>query len=97
MQQEIETVQSRGYALDLGEEVSEIWCAASPIFDYREYPSLPCGCPGPSSACRRWTSPGWGPSCGSTPCSVSKHFGYDPSVARFCAFKPPQDGKASAQ
>ena len=38
MTQEIEKVQGTGYALDLGEEVSEIWCAASPVFDYREYP-----------------------------------------------------------
>jgi hypothetical protein len=29
MAQEIEKVQTTGYALDLGQEVSEIWCATS--------------------------------------------------------------------
>jgi DNA-binding IclR family transcriptional regulator len=88
MLQEIEKVQSTGYALDLGEEVSEIWCAASPVFDYRGYPIASIWLSGPEFRVSRMDLDKVGSSVKEHALRVSKHFGYDPSVSRYPAFNP---------
>ena len=89
MLQEIEKVQGLGYALDLGEEVSEIWCAASPVFDYREYPIASIWLSGPEFRVSKMDLDSVGAVVREHALRVSKQFGYDPSVSRYPAFKPP--------
>ena len=80
MMQEIEKVQGTGYALDLGEEVSEIWCAASPVFDYREYPIASIWLSGPEFRLSHMDLEKVGSVVREHALRVSKHFGYDASV-----------------
>jgi DNA-binding IclR family transcriptional regulator len=88
MTREIEKVQGHGYALDLGEEVSEIWCAASPVFDYREYPIASIWLSGPEFRMSRMDLDKVGSLVREHALRISKQFGYDPSVSRYPAFKP---------
>ncbi len=94
MLQEIEQVQGAGYALDQGEEVSEIWCAASPVFDYREYPIASLWLSGPEFRISRMDLDKVGSLVKEHALRVSKQFGYDPSVSRYPALRP---GKAEAR
>jgi len=91
MVQEIEKIQAQGYALDLGEEVSEIWCAASPVFDYREYPIASVWLSGPEFRVSKMDLASVGCTVREHALRISKQFGYDPSVSRYPAFKPPQE------
>jgi len=91
MMQEIEKVQSTGYALDLGEEVSEIWCAASPVFDYREYPIASIWLSGPEFRLSRMDLAKVGSLVRDHAMCVSKQFGYDPSVSRYPVLRPPKE------
>jgi DNA-binding IclR family transcriptional regulator len=90
MMQEIERVQGQGYALDLGEEVSDIWCAASPVFDYREYPIASIWLSGPEFRMSTMDLDKVGSLVKEHALRISKQFGYDPSVTRYPAFKPAQ-------
>jgi len=87
MMQEIEKVQRTGYALDLGEEVSEIWCAASPVFDYREYPIASIWLSGPEFRVSHMDLEKVGSVVKEHALRVSKHFGYDVSVSRYPALR----------
>ena len=82
MQAEIEKVQRLGYALDMGEEVSEIWCAASPILDYRAYPIASLWLSGPEFRVAKMDLEHVGAVVREHALRVSHLFGYDPSVAR---------------
>lgn len=93
MLQEIEKVQGQGYALDLGEEVGEIWCAASPVFDYREYPIASIWLSGPEFRMSKLDLARVGSLVREHALRISKQFGYDPSVTRYCIFKPADKAK----
>jgi DNA-binding IclR family transcriptional regulator len=82
MLKEIETIKGLGYALDLGEEVGEIWCAASPVFDYRAYPIASIWLTGPEFRMAKMDLAKVGATVREHAMRISKHFGYDPSVAR---------------
>ncbi len=82
MQAEIEKVQQLGYALDLGEEVDEIWCAASPVLDYRAYPIASIWLSGPGFRISQMDLKRVGTVVREHALRVSHLFGYDPSVAR---------------
>jgi DNA-binding IclR family transcriptional regulator len=82
MQKEIETIKARGFALDLGEEVAEIWCAASPVFDYRAYPIASIWLSGPQFRMARMDLEKVGATVREHALRVSRRFGYDPSVLR---------------
>ena len=82
MQAETEKVQRLGYALDMGEEVSEIWCAASPIFDYRAYPIASIWLSGPEFRVAKMDLEHVGAVVREHALRISHQFGYDPSVAR---------------
>ena len=82
MLKEIKTIQDLGYALDLGEEVSEIWCSASPVFDYRAYPIASIWLSGPQFRMAKMDLAKVGATVREHALRISKHFGYDPSVAR---------------
>ncbi|MGO9310279.1 MAG: IclR family transcriptional regulator [Spirochaetia bacterium] len=82
MQTEIEKIQGLGYALDLGEEVTEIWCAASPVLDYRAYPIASIWLSGPEFRLAKMDLDRVGALVREHALRISKHFGYDPSVAR---------------
>jgi DNA-binding IclR family transcriptional regulator len=82
MQAEIEKVQRLGYAVDLGEEVSEIWCTASPILDYRAYPIASIWLSGPEFRVAKMDLDRVGAVVREHAMRVSHQFGYDPSVAR---------------
>ncbi|MGD0727507.1 MAG: IclR family transcriptional regulator [Spirochaetia bacterium] len=88
MMQEIEKVQGTGYALDQGEEVSEIWCAASPVFDYREYPIASLWLSGPEFRVSHMDLDKVGTLVREHALRVSKQFGYDASVSRYPALRP---------
>ncbi len=93
MMEEIERVQGQGYALDLGEEVSEIWCAASPVFDYREYPIASIWLSGPEFRMSKMDLAKVGSLVREHALRISKQFGYDPSATRYCVFKPGDEAK----
>jgi DNA-binding IclR family transcriptional regulator len=93
MMQEIEKVRCTGYALDLGEEVSEIWCAASPVFDYREYPIASIWLSGPEFRVSHMDLEKVGVAVKEHALRVSKQFGYDASVSRYPALRPAEDEK----
>jgi DNA-binding IclR family transcriptional regulator len=82
MQAEIEKVLGLGYALDLGEEVAEIWCAASPVFDYRAYPIASVWLSGPEFRLAKMDLDRVGALVREHALRISKQFGYDPLVAR---------------
>jgi DNA-binding IclR family transcriptional regulator len=82
MLKEIKTIQGLGYALDLGEEVAEIWCAASPVFDYRAYPIASIWLTGPEFRMAKMDLAKVGATVREHALRISKHFGYDPSIAR---------------
>ena len=96
MTQEIEKVQCTGYALDLGEEVSELWCAASPVFDYREYPIASIWLSGPEFRVSRMDLAKVGATVREHALRVSKQFGYDPSVSRYPLLRPAEQEKLSS-
>jgi DNA-binding IclR family transcriptional regulator len=96
MMQEIEKVQGTGYALDLGEEVSEIWCAASPVFDYREYPIASIWLSGPEFRVSCMDLAKVGSAVREHALRVSKQFGYDPSVSRYPLLRPADEQKLSS-
>lgn len=82
MQAEIEKIMQLGYALDLGEEVAEIWCAASPVLDYRAYPIASIWLSGPQFRLANMDLARVGAVVREHALRISKQFGYDPSVAR---------------
>ncbi len=82
MQAEIEKIQGLGYALDLGEEVSEIWCAASPVLDYRAYPIASIWLSGPEFRVAKMDLARVGAAVREHALRVSHQFGYDPSISR---------------
>ena len=82
MQAEAEKVRRLGYALDLGEEVSEIWCAASPVLDYRAYPIASIWLSGPEFRVAKMDLDRVGAVVREHALRISHQFGYDPSVAR---------------
>ncbi len=88
MLKEIEKIQAAGYALDLGEEVVELCCAAAPILDYRAYPIASVWLSGPEFRLSRMDLPKVGAVVREHALRISKQFGYDPSVARGTAFRP---------
>jgi DNA-binding IclR family transcriptional regulator len=92
MQTEIEKVLGLGYALDLGEEVAEIWCAASPVLDYRAYPIASIWLSGPQFRLVKMDLERVGALVREHALRISKQFGYDPSVAR-----QPDLGKAPGE
>jgi DNA-binding IclR family transcriptional regulator len=87
MTEEIEKILSVGYALDLGEEVAEICCAASPVLDYRAYPIASIWLSGPEFRLSRMDLAKVGATVREHALRVSKQFGYDPSVARTAGLK----------
>jgi DNA-binding IclR family transcriptional regulator len=82
MLKEVEKIQAAGYALDLGEEVDDIWCAAAPVLDYRAYPIASIWLSGPEFRVSRMDLGKVGAAVREHALRVSKHFGFDPSVAR---------------
>ena len=82
MQAEIEKVRRVGYALDLGEEVTEIWCAASPVLDYRAYPIASIWLSGPEFRVAKMDLDRVGAAVREHALRVSHQVGDDPSVAR---------------
>jgi DNA-binding IclR family transcriptional regulator len=92
MQAEIEKVMRLGYALDLGEEVAEIWCAASPVLDYRAYPIASIWLSGPEFRVAKMELDRVGAVVREHALRISKQFGYDPSIAR-----QPGGGKTSGE
>jgi DNA-binding IclR family transcriptional regulator len=88
MLKEIEKIQAVGYALDLGEEVVELCCAAAPILDYRAYPIASVWLSGPEFRLSKMDLPKVGAVVREHALRISKQFGYDPTVARGTAFKP---------
>ena len=87
MVQEIESIRLKGYALDLGEEVAELYCVASPIFDYREYPIASLWLSGPEFRLAKMDLDQVGGVVREHALRVSRDFGYDPSMSRYAAFK----------
>ena len=90
MQAEIEKVLSLGYALDRGEEVTEIWCVASPVLDYRAYPVASIWLSGPEFRLAKMDLAHVGAVVREHALRVSRQFGYDQSVAR-----QPGEGKTA--
>jgi len=87
MVQEIETIHGNGYALDLGEEVTEIFCVASPVFDYREYPIASLWLSGPDFRLSKMDLDQVGTVVREHALRVSREFGYDPSLSKYPVFK----------
>ena len=82
MQSEIAKVRRQGYALDFGEEVAEIWCVASPVLDYRAYPTASIWLSGPEFRVSKMDLARVGAVVREHALRISKQFGYDPSIAR---------------
>ena len=82
MMKEIERIQAAGYALDLGEEVVELWCAAAPILDYRAYPIASIWLSGPEFRVSKMDLAKVGTAVRDHALRISKQFGFDSSVAR---------------
>lgn len=87
MLQEIERIQLRGYALDLGEEAADLYCVASPVFDYREYPIASLWLSGPEFRLSKMDLDQVGAVVREHTLHVSRDFGYDPSLSKYSAFK----------
>ncbi len=90
MMKEIERIQAAGYALDLGEEVTEIWCTAAPVLDYRAYPIASIWLSGPEFRMSRMDQAKVGAVVREHALRISKQFGYDPSVERGTGFRSPE-------
>ena len=86
MQKEIERIQAAGYALDLGEEVVDIWCAAAPVLDYRAYPIASIWLSGPEFRVSKMDLARVGTAVREHALRISKQFGFDSSVARSGGF-----------
>jgi DNA-binding IclR family transcriptional regulator len=86
MLQEIEKIKTRGYAVDRGEEVSEIYCVASPVFDYREYPVASLWLAGPAFRLSVMDLEHLGTVVREHALRISREFGYDPSLSGYAAF-----------
>jgi len=87
MLQEIEKIHAKGYALDLGEEAADIFCVASPVFDYREYPIASIWASGPDFRLSKMDLDHVGGIVREHALRVSHEFGYDPSLSKYAAFK----------
>jgi DNA-binding IclR family transcriptional regulator len=87
MMQEIEKIKTKGYALDYGEEVAEIYCVASPVFDYREYPIASLWLAGPAFRLSVMDLDHVGTVVREHALMISREFGYDPSLSGYPAFK----------
>lgn len=99
MMKEIERIQAAGYALDLGEEVVELWCAAAPILDYRAYPIASIWLSGPEFRVSKMDLARVGTAVREHALRISKQFGFDSSVARsngLKAFELAQAANSSA-
>jgi DNA-binding IclR family transcriptional regulator len=86
MLQEIDKIRAKGYALDFGEEVSEIFCVASPVFDYREYPIASLWLAGPAFRLSTMDLDHVGTVVREHALRISREFGYDPSLSGYAAF-----------
>ena len=87
MLKEIEKIQAAGYALDLGEEVVDIWCAAAPVLDYRAYPIASIWLSGPEFRVSKMDLERVGTTVREHALRISKQFGFDSSVARSSGLK----------
>ena len=87
MLQEIEKIHAKGYALDLGEEAADIFCVASPVFDYREYPIASIWASGPDFRLSKMDLDKVGRVVLEHALRVSHEFGYDPSLSKYAVFK----------
>jgi DNA-binding IclR family transcriptional regulator len=87
MLQEIEKIKTEGYAVDCGEEVAEIYCVASPVFDYREYPIASLWLAGPAFRLSVMDLDHVGSVVREHALRISREFGYDPSLSGYPAFK----------
>jgi DNA-binding IclR family transcriptional regulator len=90
MLQEIEKIKTKGYALDYGEEVAEIYCVASPVFDYREYPIASLWLAGPAFRLSVMDLEHVGTVVRENALRISREFGYDHSLSGYRAFKTPE-------
>jgi DNA-binding IclR family transcriptional regulator len=97
MLQEIESIHEKGYALDLGEEVTELFCVASAIFDYREYPIASLWLSGPEFRLSKIDLDQVGGVVREHALRVSRQFGYDPSLSKYAAFKAANPSQISAR
>lgn len=79
---EIEKVHSKGFALDLGEEVSELYCVASPILDYRGYPIASLWISGPAFRLSKMDLDEVGGIVKAQSMEVSKSFGFEPELRK---------------
>lgn len=79
MLEEIAVVKSQGYAVDDGEEVSDVHCIGVPIFDYRHYPIAALWIVGPEYRVTRDKYEDIGKTIIEHALKISKRFGYDPS------------------
>ena len=78
MVKELETVRDRGYAIDNGEELSEIHCVGAPIFDYRNYPIGSVWVSGPAFRMGDERQRAFGERIREYAMQISRRFGYDP-------------------
>jgi DNA-binding IclR family transcriptional regulator len=95
MLKELEKIQAAGYAWDLGEEVGEIWCVAAPVLDYRAYPIASIWLSGPEFRVSRMDQAKVGAAVREHALRISRHFGFDPSVARGAAPAEPAQASTS--
>jgi DNA-binding IclR family transcriptional regulator len=93
MLQEIEKIQAKGYALDLGEEAADIYCVASAVFDYREYPIASIWVSGPDFRVTKMDLDQVGGIVREHALRVSHEFGYDPSLSKHAIFKAPNSAR----
>ncbi|MDC7227857.1 MAG: IclR family transcriptional regulator [Spirochaetales bacterium] len=78
MNTELEKVKERGFAIDNGEEISEIHCVGAPVFDYRNYPIAAVWCSGPAFRMGEEKQNQFGERIKVYAMQISRRFGYDP-------------------
>lgn len=80
MVKELSHVSEIGYAIDNGEELSEVHCVGAPIFDYRHYPVGAIWISGPSFRLDDERQAEIGEKVKIHALKISRRFGFDPGM-----------------
>lgn len=80
MEEEIEQVVRRGYAIDFGEKILGIHCIAAPIFDYRKQNVASLWITGPSNRMEEARFGEFAAMVTKHALRISKKMGYDPDI-----------------
>ncbi len=78
MMKEIEIVRKQGYAVDNGEEIKDVHCVGTPVFDYRHYPIAAIWTVSPDYRMPEESFHRIGEIVKEHAMRISRRFGYDP-------------------